>query len=965
MVLENPQKVNESLIPDFTTKSKQDTIKQVFDSEYVYSDEVCKILKDFEEKVVPEMIGLGWMEKVAKSTEKPFYNDMEQSLNAHILPGVELMANIVTIAEDIEEHYLRDLISLWTIHDIHKLIKKHYTKEFDISFETVEEWVTKLNLMDFKGTSDLTIEDFHSCAVALHDSENSNIDDSTILFTTYRPYLKLVDALMSISDISEYDDSFRSVSAVFDTVEKSYVPSSHKVNFEDDVITKIVNKTIHEKLTSINGVTSIDVRNNGVLYIKEDSIDYPQAEVLIETIIDGFITNLKDSYQKYRNSAFLGSDIESINNSNAEYGVMPTVYEIPKIAKLCLTKTEQIQRIVQAAVEQQNRPFSLSKDSINQIEQIEKETNELIPKSPYIEGMAALVHTVYKEILPEYVSNNNPKVFEKTLESAIIHVFGVSYETQEQIAKLLETNANTKSLTSFPYKYLIAKDVNERYKSLTKKERQKELIQLISERLQDFTDWDANTNTDTEKIKEELYLQFAKRVWIDGEKLIEHGLPGFLNRVESATMNNTCSICNEPTTQEGNNPELLTTKDFNLLDIPFITENNTNKLEKLDLSNTIPTKSLCVNCQLSLTLRTPQYRKFVEQKENTIHVSVTPIESNSVATYYRFNKIYEYISTEIKSGNLNAISLSNIKEPYKDIIENSLEKESGLQSFTDRNRLFSIGMDLDQTSSKITFPTQSEEEEIYTILSLIVASLVSGIKITITKNPQLYVTSEQNTNLVTFGPEMKLYKNILGSKTSIIQLPTKIKLFTQLLKLCEHTNNPKKVIETYTNLSEKPILAGSRIYSKIENTFVTNEQKQNAARIAISIDAIVSENNVYANDILINTRKIGKLVAEIVPENNPMLIKSVLMISYDVLETTKYNKTTELHAELLESLAHISELNIEYKQLKPNGKAYKYADAIIDVYNMIGKSNRSSFTSIRRPIIDGSLTRAVIYNKEE
>ncbi len=954
MVLKEPLETDaEDLIPSF-----EHNTKRIVGYNTPRSEETVQALEEFETLVVPRMIELGWMEEIAKSRAKPFYNETDQTLTAHILPGIEILADIVEQAPGVKSTDFRELAALWTIHDVHKIITTDNGNEFDIDTKTIKEWVEKLSLDEFTDGS-LTVDDFQSCAVGLHNTGGTNLDDSTVRFTQLRPYLRLVDAVMSISDSKAFiDEAERPINAVFGTPAEIHVPAMHSVEFEDSVMRTLANKTVYEELVEI-GLKPIDIRDNAVLYARSEQDTYPDTEDFLEQIIDRFLDNLRDAYQIFRNHAFLGGDIDS-PQSRAGYWAMPQVYEVSDLAKLCLTQTELIQRLVQAAVDQQNRPQSISDESERQIEQMQEETGVRIPKSAFIEGLAALVHTVYREIIPELVDADSEHAYERTLEAAVIHVFGVSEEMQERIATALKTSDNHSSPVNWPYKYLIAKDLHDRYKGHSQTERQEVLIRVLSERLSDFEEWDSFANESQKSVRRELYLQFAKRTVLDGETLIKRGIPGFLDTVDKLDTQDNCYICEEPTAQSSSTPDLLSHRDFDILDMPFVTESEEGEFERIELDDIIPIHSLCTTCQVSLTIRAQQFKTYDQETE--LHVTIHPSNSVSVASYLRFGKILHHLKTEMFSGNSSTIALSDMGDVYEEIITGTLSQSTGVDALIDREQAFDVGTRMDEASSRLTLPDNSEASIIRGAMCATVAGLLSGVRVCITRHPQLHMNHPETDSLVMYGPELTAFDNLLNNRTDITGLPDRLRILDRLIQMCDKTEAPNLTLEQYSSMDDRSVLPGSRVFSQVQHTLNSSEERVAAARDAINIDAIAAKDDVFAKDMLATTKALGDSLGILLPESDARLASAVMMIACDTLETMEsINSTEQVVFAITDDLAHVNELDLELQDLRRGGSAYKFAQQMATAYNDVGRGNRNSFNAIRRPLVDGTITRAMLY----
>jgi CRISPR type I-D-associated protein Csc3/Cas10d len=951
---------DDDLIPSF-----EDNKSNIIEEDINRSKCIAEVLIEFENKIVPKMLELGLMKEIAKSRSKPYYNDSDQTMTAHILPGVEVMADVVEKSDSINENDFRKLVSLWTIHDLHKLIDNSIEETFEINVDTVKSWVNKLGLDEFSN-DELDINDFHSCVVALHNSNNSKLDDSTSQFTYLRPHLRLVDAIISISSPDDFiTGGEKAIGAVFGTKDEVYVPASHSIDMGDSIIRTILNKSLEKELTNL-GLKSIDFRENGVLYARSENSAYGNLHDMLNRVIDRFILNLRDAYPIFRNQAFLGGDISSGDSLRGNW-YMPTVYDITNLSKLCLNQTEVIQRIVQASVEQQNRPWNMSEDSKRQIETLSNKLDIKIPESSFIEGMATLVHTVYREILPELVDEESEYAYERTLESAIIHVFGVSEDTQNIIADSLENDILNSSITGWSYKYLIAHDLHKRYTmKLSSKERQKVLIELISTRLSDFEAWENYGENNNSKIKKELYILFASKIKLDGKTLGDYPSIKLFDYIDSNGDTNKCAISNKPTKQDANSPDLLSHRNIDVLNVPFVTENNDGEFEMIHLNNVLSRKPLSVLSQISLNIRAGQFLHYDNVEDtNSLYVTTHPVDSISVASQVRFNRILQYLKREMFSGDDSSIGLYDVANNYEEIIGDSLSQPSGVDAILNREHVFDIGTRMDESSSKLTLPNNKESTLVRGAVCATIASIMSGVRVCITKHPQLHMNHPDNKELVIYGPELSMFKNIIGKNTDITTLPQQLEVIERIVKMSDNIESPNLTLEQYNNICQQDdditVVPGSIIYNQIMHNFDSPEASISAARDAINIDAIAGQNNEFARDVLQSSKKLGDKLGKILPNSDAMLSHAIMNIVYDTLFTMEsINNTDDVTKNVKKCLMNITELNIETEDVVKGGSIQEFAEEVSNVCEVI-ESGPESFNNIRQQLISGTVVRSMIY----
>lgn len=949
MVLEEPLDADEEEL----TPSFDHGVRNIREEDISRSKETTEILVEFEKIVVPRMISSDWMSLVAKSKSYPYYNNTEQNLNAHIFPGVEIAADVVEQAPGLYPGSdLRDIIAMWTIHDIHKIVKDN-NDEFDISLEKAQSWIDELRLTEFNDK--LSARDYHSCAVALHNQGPTNIDDSTNRFTELRPALRLIDATVSISKPSDFiEQAERPVSKVFGKPNEIYLPACHEVDFDDSVVRNIVSKNFYEYFAE-KGYMLIDIRDDGVLYAKpEDSDPITDMSQFVSEMTGNSLDDLRNAYQIYTNKSFLGGDIGS-PSSRSEYSEMPRVYEISDLSHICLSRPEIIQRIVQAAVEQQNKPWNISKESRRQIDSINQILDESIPKHSMIEGLAALVHTVYREILPDVVNSDRSETYESTMEGAIMYVFACSEETQRKFLELLSSEDISASPVNWPYKYIIARDLHERFTSrMSKTERQEELTKMILDRLTEFEGWEEFGTDKIEEIRNEFSIRLATNCRIDGDPITGYEDIDFLGMVKNQEKTGECYICDTATSQNANNPSLLSNRDFDVLERDFVTIEN-GSLTNSSFRNVVPRRPICITCQLALSVRSQQFNTY--SNETDIHVTVHPINSTSVASYTRFRKVLKQIKTK-SFADMQGISYRDVGNEYEEIMENYLEQPSSVDSLIDREKAFDVGQRMDEASSQFSLPDSENETIIRGVSMAVTAALISGVSVCITKKPQLYIKSHENTDVVRFGPELEDFKDIIDDRTEVMSLPKQMKIIDRVVSVGDKIGSPNVAVERYSTLGDEIAMSGTRLYNNIKYKLDDSDIKSISVDVA-AIDALLSEEDSFSNDLLVDIGMLGRSLGEFV-ECNSNKINRILDETLTLIESSDSGDEDYLKSRIKERLQEHNLIDIGDVE---ENKVDSYIDAFLNIRYKYGSDHNVS--SKRQVIIGGAEIRAIIKSRDQ
>jgi len=871
--------------------------------------DIKDILIDFEKIIMPNLIKIGWHNKVAKTIDEPYNNNKEQNLNGHLLPGLDVIINISKNTNNLNNKNIRNLISLWIIHDIHKIVDNNsFESKFNINKKTIKQFVYNLELNKF--SPELTIDDYKSSVVALHDSDNSKLNEQTNKFSRLRPYLKLTDGIMSIKNPEEFNNSFESnINTVFNN---KYKPISHTVDFDDSIVNTLVNKSIYNIFKKKN-INALNIRKNGILYISENNTPINNTDKFINKLINEFLNNLKDVYQVFKNESILGSNINS--PENIKKISMPRVYEISDVSKLLLSNEEIITRIIQASIRQQNCSWKISKDSKKEIQEINKSLDINIPQdNPQIEGLAAAIHTIYREILPKIVENEQSnEIYEKSRLSALVHILGIHEDTQNKLAKLLEDDVINTTTFYWPYKYILAYELYQRYNNVNRDIQKENLIKLLLNRLSDFKKWEHYGLENEEEVRNELYLLFATKVSINGEKLHYKVSNKTFNIIDKTSeTGNNCIFCDKKTNQPPRSLPLLSFNDYNVLDNKFSTYKN-NKKTVINPDKELPEKSICSLCQFSISVRSQQF-KSKEDSDVGIHVTIHPSNSYSRASYYRYRKILKYIKNQVFSNKENSISYTELSDYYKNKTNLITQQHNGIYSITSENQIFDIGTRLDPTSSILTLPDNSDYNIIKGILCASIAGLICGVKVNITKYPQINFNKKDQDELINFGEEIGPIQNLFNNNLKITKIPNQIQIINSVLKICSKTTEPSEAFNIYVQNNQK-VLNGSNYYKILQNNnLIHKNNKKDIARICISIDSLTMKYTTNYN-YLSNFVSISRIINESVDINYIKDIYSFINDCYKYKNSElnylskKYNISEECLSNIIEKLTDIEKNN--------------------------------------------------------
>jgi predicted transcriptional regulator len=932
MVIRSPFNYNPSLLGDSICSDNDDKEEYRSNKETSVED----IQSEYEKLVVPNMMERNWGTEIAKSKSSPYNNKVNQTLIGHILPGLDIFIDMYSIL-DMDLADIRHAIALWTIHDYHKL-----TNGFDIRKSDIEPIIGDLRLREF--APGLSISDYRSCSTALHMGGNSNHGDMTERFTQLRPYLRLVDAVRSIDSPYEFvQNCQRNVRNVSDQLE----PQSHTVNIKDNVTRHLVNEAVSKSLRD-RGYHQVDYRENGSLYLSDENIT--DVDSLVDSILENYISNLENSYQMFRNKSILGTNINSPRSRSDRQ--KSRVYNISEISRVCLSKEEIIQRIVQASTQQQTRDTELAEESIQQINKIENLCDISIPRNQRVEGMAALVHTVYRELLPDIVSDNpDDNVHERSRLAAIIHIFQQDEEMQDKIVKCIKSDNIPTSSVQWSIKYLIAKDLIERLGEYPPDKRRNILLEEILSQLSEYEKWkETNISSD---MSSEFRVLISSKVEINGEPLYLLDEDSECRKIVSDMIfddtTEKCPVCTTPTVQSLS-PKLISPQDFDILRREFST--NSNHITKcFKASDNLSGKSLCALCQVSLSTRSKQLNTFYSDMElnstdEKLHVTIQPSSSYSRGATRRFQTVLNFLKDKLFSEKFNGFDVTDIVEYYSNTV-NEYDRRS---LFRNESRIREVGERFDPTKSILTLPKNSNRYVYRGALAASLSALICGVNVTITKRPQLQMS--QTDSIVNFGPEISEMSPLFQNTENIEKLIDRINIIESTIKLGQASNKEVCIMENLSDITNANALCGSALFNTISDN-IDREDKKKAAKHALNIDKITAKNSSYNEEIELAVQALSYHTTKITESRDTTMIKTVVRDSFDcVILSTKMNNYN-IKRSIVSSLT-----NMDYVSGK-SSDINDYASAVVRIFDELCNSDPDNLDEIIDELIHSVTVRAL------
>lgn len=266
-----------------------------------------QVLIDYYEVMDPALRDSSVAYFPAKSTEM---GKVDQTMLNHVRNGVwaliELNVGLTALgsANALSEQELREVIALFSVHDLHKIHGNDWKEQFDISQEEVLEYAEAFGATKF--APGLTGHDFQSVAVALHKSIGFHANLS-VKFSLYRPWLTIADTLASIEQPQATPSMQQQLGRIDPSVNFYY----HTFQEATGILTNLVHTGI-ARWASEKGFHPLLIFEKGVLYLGEAGKPFElSGEEDIKEIYQAFRTTMNSSHVTFSNTFELQKNLET------------------------------------------------------------------------------------------------------------------------------------------------------------------------------------------------------------------------------------------------------------------------------------------------------------------------------------------------------------------------------------------------------------------------------------------------------------------------------------------------------------------------------------------------------------------------------------------------------------------------------------------------------------------------------
>lgn len=764
-----------------------------------------RVLEAYRTEVDPELVDAGWWQKAAKSVE---HGNTDQSLVNHVRNGVFALARINEIVDELDgytldEEDLRAAVALFTIHDLHKLDEDRDAdpeSRFDIPKAEVEKYVDLFGLDEFTDLSerdDLSMREFHSCAVDHHDDWTGNHDRTTVRFDDFRPFIRLADAFASSETIEAATDdrTQRALDAAYPG--EDFELHRHFIDDVKGVLTNLVNATVAELLED-HGHHQIAIYQDGCVYFAPGDASVPKLDdAFAATLFDGLKENVRSSHPAYTNARRLTGNLTT--RSHGFYGINDQDF--------FYAGAENVLTAIVLNAESDANPEEDPTDSMaDSMAALEAHLPIDIERSRRPVGYARLVDTVHRAFVDPILDGAD--IDESSL-AATCEVFDVPDAVRDGLQAA--SDDDDLSLTAggkWDYAYGIGQVLVED----DAVEDGYELADRIRQGLAGLDeDWQKHVeNEHAGNIRTELSAYLADVVAIDGRPLPDDGsdLSDSFEEYPGKRRGKTCVLCNRGTTSTKKGdvqaPKSLTTLQAGYSNHVAVDAGKPDEL------------LVCLPCQVELSLReTSASRR--EGGRLFIHLVpdyfYTPLSWRSYTTF--LSAFDEESRTEL--GRLaDAVLGFGDDTDFGAFVNSLFDEDSGrsmvevLDNGFDPTRQYGA-----RTLSYFKPKDNDTEFQFFGVFVALALAAYAGLRVYVSESPIPDIRGRDFQTYARIGGGFTQVHDFYGSEVPLTSLESRLKAAAALVQLGYGTEQNDALFAKFLRTTRNQLLPGSHLLKRI------------------------------------------------------------------------------------------------------------------------------------------------------
>jgi CRISPR-associated protein Csc3 len=544
--------------------------------------------------------------KPAKSVE---FGKTDQSMLNHIRNGILFLLRFNEALEKLsarplDKKGLRECISLFVVHDLHKLkfdewkqdeddleLPDTMENEFEIPEVSLKGFIEKMHLRDFAPS--LKDEDYFSVAVALHKSRFSRSGARTSHFMDLEPFLYLMDNMASCASPEEAV-SARSLTALRDgfpqdSAEAQLNLQYHRLDDVKGMLSGILNKSVADVLQE-QGLIMLMAYQDGCVYLGKGMQQVTISRDFIEIVYQVLEKNIRESSASLSDPSRIGNNLKTPRLGY--YGLSDEYYFFSGAKTMLRSFIEK--SITSAHVEKTAGLTDSMTDGIarcGEVVPLEMESSKEGQK--ILLGFARAVATVHQSFISEIISDNKQSL-QKTCE-----IWGVPAEVCDALLDSMEKDTTyLANGGKWDYSYAIGQYVMDRkyngikLRNMSASNAVDIIFNEIWSNVSQIDGWDDFVANKTDTYRKELIEYLHDVLTINGtiSHLDKSNLSDTYKEYELS--GKTCNLCNRGTLLNKNEMENSNS---------FLSFNFTNRVF---VGKSKPTNIFtCVPCGVELALR--------------------------------------------------------------------------------------------------------------------------------------------------------------------------------------------------------------------------------------------------------------------------------------------------------------------------------------------------------------------------
>lgn len=755
--------------------------------------------REYLEQIDGKLVEQEWAYAGAKTVA---FGYQDQSLLNHVRNGVYFLLQLnqaatALNARTLGETELRNAIAMFVAHDLHKTRETDGPEEeFDISRETVEEFVNDVGLEDF--APELMIDDYWSCACAHHDSWNAKTGHVTLAFTELQGYVRLADAFASTSVPEEAVDE-RTQKNFDDVFYGELDLRYHQLNDVKGILTNLCNRAV-EKLLRCKGYQVLAIYQDGCVYAVPADVSEPSLdEELIRKVYETFTDTVRDSHPSYANPAKL---MDSIGTGRLGY------YDPSPEDFFYAGPSRVLRAMVRKAAMDGDTDNPPTESMSKSIEKVDAEVPITLDDTRQLVGVARLVYGVQRTIVPELEKDENSLIVTCNLFSVREDVREALVETRERDSSLLKSGGK------WEYSYAIGQELLDRKfdgkvaKTLPPAQFVDAVAEFLLEQLEAYDGWETIEEAFTDDIRDELLAYLSDILIVDGRSSrLDTGLTDPYDEYTSSRGGKLCTLCNRGTTSSRKS-DMETKKSLSTLQAGFSnrTEVGAGKPEKL---------LLCSPCRIELSLRETGSSR---REAGRLFFHFTPDYFFTPLSWELTRRLFDRYdgSSRVRMSHLaeRVFTDDASEKAYRTVLENLTRDEGGMTMVENLAQGFDEGFGALQMGYFKPHTNETEYQFFGVYLALVIASH-TGLRVLVSENPVPELRGRDFDELARLGAGMTPVKRFYGDAVKLDELDVTLKRASALIQLGYANEHDDALFAKHLRTTRNKPLPGSHLLKRL------------------------------------------------------------------------------------------------------------------------------------------------------